>query len=73
VGVVAIIQQDDGEMIKKNIFIYYIKMSLNTAEICVFYKQPQNLTFANKPSQPTQPIPTTSTTNNDTIHRMMPM
>ena len=48
-------------------------MSLNTAEICVFYKQPQNLTFANKPIQPTQPIPTTSTTNNDTIHRMMPM
>lgn len=48
-------------------------MSLNTAEICVFYKQPQNLTFSNKPSQPTQPIPTTSTTNNDTIHRMMPM
>jgi hypothetical protein len=68
---VGIIQQDDGKMIKKNIFIYYIKMSLNTAEICVFYKQPQNLTFANKPSQPTQPIPEIPATS--TIHRMMPM
>ena len=48
-------------------------MPLNSSEICVFYKQPQNFTFANKPSQPTQPIPKTSTSNNDTIHRMMPM
>ena len=46
-------------------------MSLNTAEICVFYKQPQNLTFANKPSQPTQPNPENPAIS--TIHRMMPM
>jgi hypothetical protein len=49
-------------------------MSLNSAEMCVFYKQqPQNLTFTNKPTQPTQPIPATPTNSNDTIHRMMPM
>ena len=51
-------------------------MSLNSAEMCVFYKQPQNLTFTNKPTQPTQPtqpMPATSATNNDIIHKMMPM
>jgi len=60
---------------KNNIFIYYIKMSLNTAEICVFYKQPQNLTFTNKPTQPTQPIPKTLETQveNNKVRKMMPM
>jgi hypothetical protein len=49
-------------------------MSLNSTEMCVFYKQqPQNLTFTNKPTQPTQPISENPTINNNTIHRMMPM
>ena len=48
-------------------------MSLNSAEMCVFYKQPPNLTFTNKPTQPTQPMPASSATNNDIIHKMMPM
>lgn len=48
-------------------------MSLNSAEMCVFYKQQsQNLTFTNKPTQPTTPIPV-NPTNNNTIHKMMPM
>jgi len=53
-------------------------MSLNTAEICVFYKQSQNLTFTNKPTQPTQPtqpIPKTFETQveNNKVRKMMPM
>jgi hypothetical protein len=58
---------------KNNIFIYYIKMPLNSSEMCVFYKQPQNLTFANKSTQPNQPISENPTINNNTIHQMMPM
>ena len=54
-------------------------MSLNSAEMCVFYKQqPQNLTFTNKPTQPTQPtqpIPKTFETQveNNKVLKMMPM
>lgn len=50
-------------------------MSLNSAEMCVFYKQPQNLTFTNKPTQPTQPFPKTFETQveNNKVNRMMPM
>jgi hypothetical protein len=58
---------------KKIIFYILYKKPMNTSEICVFYKQPQNLTFTNKPTQPTQPIPENTTINNNTIHRMMPM
>ena len=46
-------------------------MSLNSAEICVFYKQSQNLTFTNKPTPPTQPIPEIPATS--TICKIMPM
>ena len=51
-------------------------MSLNSTEMCVFYKQqPQNLTFTNKPTQPTQPIPKTLETQveNNKVRKMMPM
>ena len=56
-------------------------MSLNSAEICVFYKQSQNLNFSNKPihpptqpTQPTQPSPKTLETQveNNKVNRMMP-
>lgn len=59
-------------------------MSLNSAEICVFYKQQsQNFNFSNKPTQqptqhptqPTQPFPKTLETQveNNKVNRMMPM
>jgi len=50
-------------------------MSLNSAEICVFYKQSQNLNFSNKPTQPpTQPFSKTLETQveNNKVNRMMP-
>ncbi len=48
-------------------------MPLNSSGMCVFYKQPQNLTFTNKPTQPNQLISENPTINNNTIHQMMPM
>jgi hypothetical protein len=78
-GVADIIQQDDSDiparLQKNNIFIYYIKMPLNSTEMCVFYQEKQNLTFTNKPTQPTHSIPKTFETQveNNKLNKMMPM
>ena len=44
-------------------------------EICVFYQKKQNLTFTNKPTQPTQPVPKTFETQVEynKVNKMMPM
>ena len=50
-------------------------MPLNSTEMCVFYQEKQNLTFTNKPTQPTHSIPKTFETQveNNKLNKMMPM